>query len=481
MPIRVALLVLGLTGAACGDAQPPPSDNGSPPGDPIPGDAIGTADADPHSIVVESVVPNRGEATGGTLVEIAGSGFPTSVRVFFGETMAPAGDTLILDDTHVQTVSPPSPAGAVPVRVVGLDGTTGTLNDGFMYFEPVAIRTINPIHGPAVGGVEVILEGPGLIDGTEVRFGDAEPTVGTLIAENQLGVVTPRLAAGRTYSVTATNDNGSSVLPAIFEVYAPLRIHSIAPAVGALEGGTIIDIQGTGFVAPAAVSIGGQPVRVRNGSTTTSIAAVVPAAFPMVEGPVDVVVTNYLNSTFVLHEAFYYYDTEDLTPRVVGLRPDLGVSQGGTPVFIAGAPFDSPPTEVFFDAEPAACEIVSDVLLACTTPSIAYEGPVDVRVANFMLDVTLFGAFEYVDLRIDSVSPQTGSVSGGTLVELQGNGFVGDVEVYVDDLPAREVRVASGSELSFKTPPGREVATSIRVVSNGLELLAVDGFTYTAP
>ena len=55
---------------------------------------------------------------------------------------------------------------------------------------------------------------------------------------------------------------------------------------------------------------------------------------------------------------------------------------------------------------------------------------------------------------ITSVSPNAGSVGGGTEMTILGKNFVKDAVVLIDGKPAKSVKLVDDKTLELKTPPG---------------------------
>ena len=55
---------------------------------------------------------------------------------------------------------------------------------------------------------------------------------------------------------------------------------------------------------------------------------------------------------------------------------------------------------------------------------------------------------------ITSVSPNAGSVGGGTEMSILGKGFIKEAVVLVDGKPAKNVKLVDDKTIELKTPPG---------------------------
>lgn len=429
---------------------------------------------------INSVVPARGETTGGLLVEIVGFGFQEDMRIVFGNVEANPGQVVFISDTRVQCVTPAQAApGVVPVRVL-VDGLAALREDGFDYYEKVTVTGIEPTRGPTEGGTSVSITGTGFVEGTTVQFGNQPALEATVISSTMLTLRTPPLAVGN-FAVTVQNYNGAETLPAAFRTYDRVTATQITPSWGPLAGAIPLTVKGTGFIPGTLAWLGSQSVTaIATNNAENQLTGLVPAAVPASEGAVDLDVAND-NGVAKLDDGFVYIDTADTTPRVISLAPSTGLLDGGRTVTLVGVGIDAAPLTVTFDGLPATCTIDSDYVATCTTPP-GREGAVDVRVTNGNFDVTLPGAFRYIPLRLDALLPARGAVAGGTYVALYGNGFGPDTQLYFGDRAATQVTLlVADDELSAKTPPGAVGRVPLRIVTQGVEITQPDAFEYFDP
>ena len=88
--------------------------------------------------LITAVTPDRGPASGGTAVTIAGSGFDSSTRVYFGATLAtaaPLAELFRQSDSSIVGRSPPG-SGSTTVWVLSDSLGFSTLPDGFTWSTP---------------------------------------------------------------------------------------------------------------------------------------------------------------------------------------------------------------------------------------------------------------------------------------------------------------------------------------------------------
>jgi hypothetical protein len=199
----------------------------------------------------------------------------------------------------------------------------------------------------------------------------------------------------QTVGVRVTNPDGQVVtLPQAFTFVAPLGVTSITPNTGSTAGGTVVNINGTGFQAGATVTIGGIPATDVNVVTSGLITAKTPLgpASEQATQPRDVVVTNPNGSIATLTRGFTYFVP---TLTVTSISPTVGVTGGGTVVTIIGTGFTTAlnGSVSFGGAAATNLTVLDAVTLKATAPAHA-AGVVDV-VVTFGTSVTRTNAFTY--------------------------------------------------------------------------------------
>jgi len=162
-------------------------------------------------IVVNSISPSRGPATGNVLVVISGTGFPTAgdcegpiIEVLFGNLSAFPLE--IPTRTQVRVLPPPQPAGPVDVTVRNLcDQTVATIEGGYTYTSPAILSG----SIPRAGGFGLFVFGGGSNEELVKASGCPRETV-TFWATNPSGrFVTFIPGAG----VQAVNDGWNQLFP----------------------------------------------------------------------------------------------------------------------------------------------------------------------------------------------------------------------------------------------------------------------------
>lgn len=250
-------------------------------------------------------------------------------------------------------------------------------------------------------------------------------------------------------------------------------VAGVQPVSGPLYGGTAITITGSSFDASATVYVDGNTatnVVVVNGTTIT---AVTPEGYT--EGPVDVDVET-TNDYVSFPGAFAY-----VAPTISAVVPSEGSIIGGTDVTISGALFTDGML-VSFDGNPALNVTVVDAnTITSTTPEGFGEGPVSVDIEYQSSLATLPSGFTYRQPRIDSITPASGSVNGGTAVTLTGAYFASDVTIDFDGISATGVTFVDSATVTAVTPPGVTGQVFVDLSIGGGTGYTSTTFTYLDP
>jgi hypothetical protein len=341
----------------------------------------------------------------------------------------------------------------------------GTAPGTTSYFENIIFNYTN-------GTTSLAPQGSGAV----VSVGGNVATSVNVVSPTTISALTPAGSAGAS-TVTVTNPDGLSGARAAGFTYAPPPVvNTVTPASGPMAGGTPITITGTGFVAGAAVTVGGVAAASVNVVNATTIAAVTPAG-PV--GPVAVTVTNPDGQISTSVKAFTFV----APPSISAIAPVSGSTTGGTALTISGANFVAGAT-VRVGSNPATSVIVVNATTITATTPTGAAGAASVAVTNpDGQSVTGAQAFSYVaPPAVTSVTPSSGPTAGGTSLTIGGSGFVAGATVKVGSGAATAVTVISGSTITASTPPGPASVVSVTVTNpDGQVGTRANGFTYVAP
>ncbi|NYG98611.1 hypothetical protein BJ979_001237 [Schumannella luteola] len=416
--------------------------------------------------------PSSGATVGGTTVVVHGTGFTGATGVTFGGT---AGTSFVVtNDTTITVTTPAGTAGTAAVVVRHPNGDA-TVPGGFTYTAPPAsIQTIAPTSGPAAGGTEVTITGPGLGAATGVSFGG---TAGTGLVSNgadSITVTAPAHAAGAVDvvvtlpSTTLTSTGGFTYTGAP----VPPTASSMTPTSGGTAGGTTVTITGTGFAGATGVTFDGAP----GGSftivndTTITVAAPAHAA-----GSVPVLV-QHPNGNPTVPGGFTYLAT---APSIQSVSPNAGPADGGTVVTISGPGVGSA-TAVTIGGTPATGLTVVDADTVTVVSPAHAPGAADVVVTLPTVTLTSVGGFTFAGVApsVGTVTPNAGPAEGGTSVTLGGEGLTGTTDVEFGGTPGTDVTVVDDNTVTVTTPGHAPGNVRILIRNPKGDVTLDDGFGY---
>jgi hypothetical protein len=354
------------------------------------------------------------------------------------------------------------------------------------------VASVSPATGNANGGTSVTITGTNFAAGATVSFGFAAATKVAVVNSTTITAVTPPHVAGSA-NVVVTNsagDQGSLPNAFVYTSVAPSTtplLNVVVPDFGSSSGGDAITITGSNLTG-ATVTVGGVPATITSHSSV-SITATTPAG--SAGSPVDVVATTPQGLSATLKAAFTYTNPP-APPSIAAISVSTGSMNGGTPVVISGSgfrygavvSFGGPPAPVGKGIEATTMAVTSDtavcgtqVPLPCmiaTTPTHAV-GAVDVVVTNMDLGTgvidtgsgssTLTAGYNFVVAPlISSVTPSSGTISGGTTVTIKGTRFVSGAQVLLGGQQAVVQSLTSTSITAVV--PANTAGTSPLVVVN---------------
>jgi hypothetical protein len=280
--------------------------------------------------------------------------------------------------------------------------------------------------------------------------------------------------------VVTTTDTQTGTLTSAYTYTNPApTVTSITPNTGTASGGTAVTIMGTGFLSGATVTLGGTLATGVTVVSVTSITATTPAH---ATGAVNVVVTNTDTQNSTLTNG-YTYTAANPAPTVTSITPNTGLTAGGTAVTIMGTGFLSGATVTVGGTSATGVTVVSATSITATTPAHA-AGAVNVVVKNTDAQTgTLTGGYTYTNPAptVSSISPITGTASGGTVVTITGTGFLSGATVSLGGNAATAVTVVSATSITATTPAHAAGAVNVVVTNTDTQSgTLTNGYTYTA-
>jgi hypothetical protein len=253
---------------------------------------------------------------------------------------------------------------------------------------------------------------------------------------------------------------------------------SITPSSGTTLGSTAFTIVGTEFVATPTIRINSilatSVVRVNS----TTLTGVTPAG---TAGAQSLLITNPDSQSVTAAAAYTYYAPPDIT----NVNPSTGTSLGGQTVQISGTGFRAGAIVKIGGDDCLSVIVNSATLITVQTPS-GTVGAQSVYVENTdAQNDTLASGYTYTapaTFSVASVSPSSGSTTGGTAVGISGTGFVPGATVSFGGALATNVVVVNPNFITCVTI-ARSSGTVTVTVTNPDTLTASksSAFTFTEP
>jgi hypothetical protein len=494
----------------------------------------------PSNPQILSISPNSGSRAGGDTVTIQGFDIRPGVSIYFGGVLATVKD-LTIDSSNrsiVTVITPKSSVlGYVDVKVVNKDADQNrgftTMTNGYHYYTAPTITSVFTNFGSKYGGNLITITGTDFYVGQTVQNGVYVPSYPTVTIGNiNLEVISVQDSSGNIIDgkklnigtqikamvpvtsnpypvgwqdITITNYNGQNgteggtvTLKNGFEIKDTQKtptITSVTPNKGPTKGGTQITITGSNFESGSIVTIDGVQAKVTSvTSGNTVINAVTPA------GTLGKKIVQVINpsdgGTASLTDGFEYLLIET-KPKITSISPNYGGK--GTLVYIFGSDFsrkigDSDGATVYIgNTVMDDVYVIDENTITAVVPDLQYSGLYDITVVNpDTATAKSTQKFHYLipesNPVITAITPDKGTVNGGTAITITGSDFRRGAEVYIGGKLATNITVSSdGSTIQAMTPPGNPGRTYVTVINydGGNYTYGLhdgeDGFTYVVP
>ncbi len=332
-----------------------------------------------YGIALNELSSKHGGVSGGQTVHLYGAGLSDTSSVTFGDNAAT--HIHVIDDTDVTVTVPAHAAATVDVTVTSPSGTASlTGSDGYTY--GISIDDIYPNRGGQIGGTVVLLHGYGLTGTSSVTF-DGSPGTSITIEDDERATVTVPPHALGSVDVVVTSPSGTYTATDGF-TYGTF-LESVAQDAGSTQGGTAVEIYGSGLTGTSAVTFGGIPATSVHPVSDTRVTAVTPAH---ALGNVDVTITSADGTDTAVDG--YHYGTQ-----IDGADPNTGDTTGGTAINLYGGDFTgTTAVTIGGRAVPGAISVVDDSHITVTTPP-GTAGDADIVVTAPEGVATLHDGFTY--------------------------------------------------------------------------------------
>ncbi|CAM9657218.1 unnamed protein product, partial [Ectocarpus fasciculatus] len=392
-------------------------------------------------ITINGISPKVGPLSGGTVVRVSGSGFEDATAgsgkkllCRFGRSVVTAavtgvsGDALCVVPTY-QSVG----AVSFEVSMNGVDYTS----DGwtFHYSPDINVESAWPLAGPESGGTAVTVTGTGFVGVHAImcEFG----SLGTLVPGRWMDSTTvtcvspPHMPGAATLRLSV---NGQQFVETglAFQYLIESTVRGITPSSGPQQGGTLVEVDGTGFVNSTGLScrLAGRrlPATFVDSGRLRCTTPPSTASFPLLAMPLEVS-NNGVDFTNSSRGQFSFVPALDIRH----LWPMSGPAGGGTSVSVYGTGFSSGTSKVLciFGAHMTLATVHSDDELSCLTPSLGDSSPtgavvrVELTNNNGVDRVSSPMDFTYVPpIRLFGVNPSQSGEEGGVTVVVTGENFM---------------------------------------------------------
>lgn len=435
-----------------------------------------------------SIYPMESPTIGGVKTTIMGNHFQQGAKVEFGSFPATIEDISLMT---IKALTPPHPPGEVNVTVTNpgelSDTYTGDIIFGkFTYVgnapPPPVINSVVPNQGSLFGKDAVTIQGENFFTGVRVFFGPNEAEGVMLNSENSIQVTTPPFGLGPVDIKILNADSRQDILEDCFTYVAPAPTTTgITPNSGPTAGGTLLTIEGTGFLPESKVIFGGNLASGIIFIDQNILMCTAPPGFP---GTATVTVINPGNQSGSLTDGFTYEGERAPAPQLLSIFPSTGDVQGGTSVAIMGQGFLSG-VSVTIDGQPVSGINVDSITSMTVVTPPGNAGAVDVVVTNLdEQSSTSPESFIYIDPsapapKINSITPSHGPTSGGTEVVISGQYFQRGIIVFIDDNLLADIAFVSAQEIHGKTPEGKQGTVLVKVINpDDKSGQLIDGFFY---
>ncbi|PYP89132.1 MAG: hypothetical protein DMF61_03970 [Blastocatellia bacterium AA13] len=454
---------------------------------------------------VTAASPSSGPTNGGTAITLTGTNFASGATVTIGGTAAT--NVAVTNATTITATTPAHTAGAVNVVVTNTDGQSGTLTNGFTY---------NAI-APGAGDVVLYASEATVKAGNWQTVSDQTAAGGARIFNQDRGgaKLAAALAAPTDYFEMRFNaDAGKPYriwMRGIAQNDSPFNDSVFIQFSDSVDsGGAAIDRIGTtsseaynledcsgcglsgwgwqdngwgvGVFGPLIYfqSTGVHTIRIQVREDGLSIDQILlsPSTF-LNNSP-----GSLKNDTMIMAKSG---SATAPPPSVASISPSSGSTAGGTSVTISGSNFFSGATVTIGGANATGVTVVSSTSITAVTPPHA-AGTAGVTVTNTDgQSSTLANAFTYSAPTnpapsVTSVSPNSGSASGGTAVTISGSNFVAGASVTFGGTAATGVTVVNGTTITATTPAHAAGAVTVTVTnSDGQSGSLTNAFTYSTP
>ena len=297
-------------------------------------------------------------------------------------------------------------------------------------------------------------------------FGSGHPATSvTVNSTTSITATSPARPSG-TIDVTATSPYGTSTTNSAdaFTYDAVPTVTAVRPGAGPIQGGSMVQIIGTGFVAGStSVTFGAGHIAT---SITVDSPTVITATPPADTGTVDITVTTPGGTSYTSPADKFTYSSP---PLVTAISRNTGPTAGGTNVTITGTSFVAGATSVAFGTRAATKLTVSASSITATSPAAAGAGTVDITITTpgGTSATKAADTFTYIPgPTVTAIEPTAGAPVAGTRITIHGSNLGGAVVVSFGSKPASSLHHVSSREITAVAPRGRAGSVDVTITTH---------------
>jgi hypothetical protein len=442
-----------------------------------PSDAAPEGATSPATVpLVLAVTPGFGSTTGGTVVTLAGSSFEASAKLAcrFGAITTKAS---FVNRTAVRCTSPPSTAGSVEVAV-STNGVDFSLSGGlvFVFKESATVKALSPSTGSPAGETTVSITGANFFLGAAACYFGSNAVSGTAVSSTLVMCKSPSSGLNGLVSVTVAQRGQLAIGSAGFTYAWAPHVRRLSTHQGSEHGGSLVKITGSGFVnSPYLTCQFGASAIAAEWLSASQIRCITPRRAP---GTVGVKASNN-GIDFGTSVSSYSFTA---VSSVQSVTPSSGPTSGNTTVVVTGQNFAFTSTlSCRFGTVVVPGTYVNASTVVCIAP--AQNGTVSVEVSANGVDYTSSVVqFHYeTDVALLSITPMSGSLVGGTQVNISGTNFVSryGLRCRFGSVGSVSAQYVSASMVTCRSPTSPSALTVDLEFSSNEKDFTSAGITYT--
>lgn len=435
---------------------------------------------------VTSVSPSVINSAGGTTITINGTGFDNdgviSVTIDPSGTATACTPVTFVSATQLTCPSPAHATGLYDVQVTNGDANAQTATGSGMvnFIAAPTIGSISPNNGPITGGTAITITGTNYVNtpAPTVTIGGTACANIVVTGTTQIDCETPTHSTGAKDVVITTYGTLSVTSSGGYTYDPPPTVTSVDVTSGPKGGGTAITITGTGFVAtPSSITVGGIACGGVTFNSATSVSCTTGGTGPTGSAS-NIVVTNPDGQSGVGSGLFTYLEP----PTLSSISPVEGPGTGGTTITLTGTDFLTGATVTIGGSACSSPTVVNSTTITCSSPVLSGTSSYTVVVTNpdSQIDsLTSAWTAEAVPT-FTSITPNSGTIAGGTIVTIAGTNFEAGATVYFGLTGVSPTTLTSTSIVATVPSAASTGAVDIRIQnSNGQEVTSSGAFTYT--